>query len=118
MRWAGAVALYARCPHLRIEIWGTRRNCCVRRSGLVGRRLLGVVDDERFDGAFGGVESQTELFLQGGKKGGRAICGAIIGGIVEKTVGRPFEVEVVVAGEAGLVDDGAIEFLGEDVCER
>jgi hypothetical protein len=33
LRWAGAVALNARCSHLRIEIWGTR----VRRVGFSRR---------------------------------------------------------------------------------
>jgi len=48
-RWAGAVALNARCPHLRIEIWGTRicADACVRLrtwlSGALESQARGVV---------------------------------------------------------------------------
>src|ERR1017187_1245687 len=31
-RWAGAAGAYARCTHLRIEIWGSRRTIGVRTS--------------------------------------------------------------------------------------
>ena len=45
-RWAGAVALLARCPHLRIERWGTRvlRG---RREASRGGLILSRMDVER-----------------------------------------------------------------------
>ena len=62
-----------------------------------------MVDDEGVDGAFGGLELEAELVLDGGKDG-NDIGATLLGGDV---IG-PFESDVGVAGEAGLVVDLAV----------
>jgi len=57
-----------------------------------------LVDDEGFDGAFGGSEFESELFLQDGKERG-------IGG-VGSFLGRPLDLEVEVSFESSVVLDG------------
>src|ERR1035441_456733 len=76
--------------------------------GLVLRGHLDVVDDEGVDGAFGGLELEAELVLDGGKDG-NDIGATLLGGDI---VG-PFEGDVGVAGEAGLVVDLAMDLIGE-----
>jgi len=74
---------------------------------------LDVVDDEGLDGAFGRFEFEAELFLYGGEDvRGRIGIGG--GRLID---GRPLEGEVVLAGEAGLVDDDAFEGVAELVGE-
>ena len=67
-----------------------------------------MVDDEGVDGAFGGLEFEAELLLDGGEDGDD-IASALLGSDI---VG-PFEGDIGVAGEAGLVDDLAVDLIGE-----
>ena len=71
--------------------------------------MVGVVDDEDFDGAFAGFELEAKLLLHGGKEGrerGVLAVGKCI-------VGLPAEVDVEVAGDAGLIDDNTASIAGE-----
>ena len=57
-----------------------------------------LVDDDGFDGAFGGLEFETELFFQDGEEGWVVRVGSFFGG--------PFDLEVEVAFETRVVIDG------------
>src|ERR1035437_1073808 len=79
-----------------------------RASRSVCRGHFDVVDDEGVDGAFGGLELEAKLLLDGGEDRDD-IRAALLGGDV---VG-PFEGNVRVAGEAGFVDDLAVDLIGD-----
>ncbi len=73
-----------------------------------------MVDDQEFDGAFGGFELQAEL-LDGGKYG-RARCVAGRRGVVaaKRVSGRGavedrFQMEIEESREAGFIADGAVQ---------
>jgi len=65
----------------------------------VFRGLFGAVDDDDVNGAFGCFEFEAELFLEGGEDRWS--------GRVPRRVSGPFDAEIVVAGEGGVIDDGA-----------
>src|ERR1039458_9386495 len=90
---------------------------------LIWCGALDVVDDENVDGTFGGYEFEAELLLDRGEDGRGGVGWrrrgrqSGVGGAGVRSgavVGRPLQRDVVVAGEAGLVDDGAAELAGED----
>src|ERR1700735_4621578 len=83
--------------------WRWRRSRWLVRGGH-----LDVVDDEGIDGAFSGLKPEAELLLQCGDQAGGGVGVGV--GIV---FGGPEEGEGVAAGEAGLVEDGAMAGLGE-----
>jgi hypothetical protein len=70
-----------------------------------------MIDNEGLDGTPGGLEAESELLL----KGGEERCDARVGRRGRQVsaklafVRSPLEVEVVSAGQAGFVDDGAVE---------
>ena len=66
-----------------------------------------MVDDEGFYGGFGGLEFEAELLLECREEGGWGV-GREIGSVVA----GPLEFEVIEAGKACLVDDGAVELMG------
>ena len=72
-----------------------------------------MVDDESLDGAVGGGEFEAKLLLDGGEERWAAGEWRVVRGVVR----RPLQGEVVFSGEAGLVDDGAMEFLLQTFCE-
>src|SRR5581483_8477116 len=88
------------------------RQCCVSdsvlREGLVCCGHFYVVDDENVDRAFGGFELEAELLLEGGEEIGRVV---VVRG--RSVVGSPLEIDVVHTGEAGFVDDVALDDEGE-----
>jgi len=87
-----------------------------------------VVYDNYFGTVFAGLEFEAELLLDGGEEGGGCVLvpgggGAKAIGVVqdgEGQVGCPAESEIVVACQAGFVDNGtaesveARELVGED----
>jgi hypothetical protein len=78
---------------------------------LVGGGVGDLVDDECFCGAFGGLEFEAELFLEDGEEGR-------VGGVRSFFWG-PFDLEVEVAFEVGVILDGAACLAakcGGDVC--
>ena len=94
----------------------TRIAWLLSREYLVWRGRLDVVDDEGLHGAVGGGDLEARLLLDRGEErwaGGAG--GAVAGG---HRIGRPLQGEVVFSGEAGLVDDGALEFLLQIVDQR
>src|ERR1035441_10229846 len=78
---------------------------CAREGGSVFSWAVDRVDDEDLDGVFGGDELEAELFLESYRE--RGSVGGVGGAGVAQ--GRPGEVgDVEVAGEAAVVDDGAV----------
>ena len=75
---------------------------------LVFRRLFDVVDDECIYRAFGRFQFQSELLFKRRKERWSSV------GLCLLIVGRPFEVDVVVANEAGFVDHGAAQRIRQD----
>jgi hypothetical protein len=69
------------------------------------RRLLDVVDHQDIERRLGGFELQAQLLLDGGEDGRPDLL--IRGRLVSGRIGIPGEREVVLALEAGAVDDGA-----------
>src|ERR1035441_4126525 len=76
--------------------------------GLVFGGHCDVVDDEGVDGAFGGLELEAELVFNRSEDGDD-VGASLLGGDV---VG-PFEGDVGVAGEAGLVVDLAVDLISK-----
>ena len=68
------------------------------RQRSVGGGVVDLVDDECFDRAFGGLEFEAELFLKNNEE-------RWVGG-VGSFIGSPFDVEVEVPFEVGVVFDG------------
>ena len=71
----------------------------------------GVFDDEDVDGLFSGVEAEAEV-LDGGEDAGGGGVGVLVGDAETADVAdnrREVDVEVVAAGEAGLVDDRTVQ---------
>jgi hypothetical protein len=86
-----------------------------RMGDLVGGGFFDVVDYEVVDGAASGGEAQAELGAQGVEEGWEVAllgCKRVRGRVGWKD-GAEAEREVVVAGEAGLVDDGTAVVLQE-----
>src|ERR1039458_7199123 len=79
-----------------------------RRTALVCGGHFDVVDDEGVDGVFGGLELEAELVLDGGEDGDDIRAALLRGDII-----GPFESDVGVAGEAGLVVDLAVDLIGK-----
>ncbi len=98
----------------RLKPWGYLEARATNAT-LVGCGLRDVVDDEHVDGAFFGFEFQAERLLEGVEEAGGGLDAVSEGGdlwrmaVEERVVGGKDEVHVEAAGEAGLVDDGAVE---------
>ena len=99
-------------PSCEVRVPGT---CSWDDLALVGGGLFDVVDHDVVDGAAGCGEAQAELGGQRFEECGKvALLGwESVGGRVGWKDGAEAESEVVVAGEAGLVDDGAAVVLQE-----
>ena len=65
-----------------------------------------MVDDEGVDGAFGGLEFEAELFLQGGGERGVSVG---LGAVVEVEL----DGKVVGSSEAGLCNDGSFKLRAQ-----
>ena len=76
----------------------------------VRSRRLGGVDDEDVGGGLGGLELKAGLLLQSGEDGWAAGERRVSW----RVVGRPMELEIIAAGEAGLVDEAAAGGAFED----
>ena len=70
-----------------------------------------MIDDENFDGILGGNELDAERLFQRADE--RGSIGSAVGASVAQR--RPSEVlDVDVAGEAGVVDDGTVPGIAAD----
>jgi len=73
----------------------------VRRTRLVGGRLVDVVDDDDFDGIFGGNKLEAELLMDEGEERGTV-------GVAQRC-GGGLEGDVVDAGDASTIENGEID---------
>jgi hypothetical protein len=66
-----------------------------------------VIDDQHWDGLFGGFESEAELLLDSGEEGGSGVVGGRF------VVWSPLKFQVVATGELRLVDNDTACDLGQ-----
>jgi hypothetical protein len=70
---------------------------------LVLGRPLHAIDDDDFDGAFGGLQFQSEL-LSKGCEDGRAVGCLRIRNVIQRSI-SPLQMEIICPRQTGLVDD-------------